>query len=299
MQCRAVRESAVLCGKVQCGALQCYLFQLRIAPAPPLPRHTPCHLPRFILCFSLAIAVLRGALSCLHMPVPVPRPACLAAKATLAACGCTSGSSGGTTNKCLSCRWASSPWRRSTRTFRHGTARIGRPGSPVSACCWGIVLPAAFDPASRHLTATTDLLGKPLQAHPPSAAELASIEGQGQGLGLQDAYGAGEAGSSEDEAEADEEGGQDAAATAEAAEQQLATAAAAAAASSKKGGRNGNKRGGGGGPGKLHAAHFTAAEIERRRGLWEQRIQRPEMQVGGCGCLGVGGWSVRNCLWDA
>jgi hypothetical protein len=99
---------------------------------------------------------------------------------------------------------------------------------------------------------------------------------------LQDAYGAGEAGSSEDEDEAEEDGAQDAAAaTADAAEQQLAAAAAAAAAASgKKGGRNGNKRGGGGGAGKLHAAHFTAAEIERRRGLWEQRIQRPEMQVG-------------------
>ena len=132
-----------------------------------------------------------------------------------------------------------------------------------------------------------------MQAHPPSAAELASIEGQGRGLGLQDAYGAGEAGSSEDEeeAEGEGEGAQDAAA-AEPAEQQAAVAAAAAAAAAAGGKTGGRNKRGGGGPGKLHAAHFTAAESERRRGLWEQRIQRPEMQVGGWVRVGgcVGGW---------
>jgi hypothetical protein len=40
----------------------------------------------------------------------------------------------------------------------------------------------------------------------------------------------------------------------------------------------GKKGRGGGGTGKQHAAHFPAAEVERRRGVWEKRIQRPDMQ---------------------
>lgn len=119
-----------------------------------------------------------------------------------------------------------------------------------------------------------------LQAHPPTEAELAGIAGSGQDVDLQEAYGKGEPGSSEEDEE--EEGGEEAAAAAG----DQSTGAAAADASQQQEqqaaeGKQGRRRRGGGGP---HAAQFGAAEIERRRGLWEQRIGRPEMQV--CICEG-------------
>ena len=116
------------------------------------------------------------------------------------------------------------------------------------------------------------------QAHPPTQAELASIAGSGHDVDLQEAYGKGEAGSSEEDEE--EEGGEEGTA-ADAAQQQEQQAAA---------GKQGKRRRGGGGP---HAAEFGAAEIERRRGLWEQRIGRPEMQVsrGVLGCADADGSS--------
>lgn len=112
-----------------------------------------------------------------------------------------------------------------------------------------------------------------LQAHPPTQAELASVAGQGRDVDLQDAYGEGEAGSSSSE---DGDGEEDGSAASGAGAQQ--NGAAAAAQQQQQQGRQGKRGGQRGGRGP-HAAEFSAAEVERRRGLWEQRIQRPEMQV--------------------
>ncbi|KAL4451226.1 hypothetical protein ABPG77_009298 [Micractinium sp. CCAP 211/92] len=119
------------------------------------------------------------------------------------------------------------------------------------------------------------------QAHPPSDSELAVIAGQGHDVDLQEAYGTGEAGSSEeDEEEEGEEGGSgeggkpgagsSCAAQPPAAGQQEQQGAEQADGAGKRG-----RRGGGG---AKHAAAFDEAEVARRRVLWEQRIQRPQMQ---------------------
>ncbi len=120
-----------------------------------------------------------------------------------------------------------------------------------------------------------------MQAHPPSDSELAVIAGQGHDVDLQEAYGTGEAGSSEeDEEEEGEEGGSgeggkpgagsSGAAQPPAAGQQEQQGADQADGAGKRG-----RRGGGG---AKHAAAFDEAEVARRRLLWEQRIQRPQMQ---------------------
>lgn len=120
------------------------------------------------------------------------------------------------------------------------------------------------------------------QAHPPTEAELAGIAGLGQDVDLQEAYGKGEPGSSEED---EEDGGEEGATAGD----QSAAAAAADVSQQQEeqaaDGKQGRRRRGGGGP---HAAQFGAAEIERRRGLWEQRIGRPEMQV----CVGGGRLAV-------
>lgn len=103
---------------------------------------------------------------------------------------------------------------------------------------------------------------------------MASVAGQGRDVDLQDAYGKGEAGSSsEDEEEAvggeGAEAGEGAAAGPGQQQQQQQER------QKEGGGKTGRGRRGGG----QHAAEFSPAEIERRQGLWEQRIARPETQV--------------------
>ena len=117
---------------------------------------------------------------------------------------------------------------------------------------------------------------RPPQAHPPSQAELAAISGQGQAgrdVDLGDAYGCGDRGSSSEE----EEEAQEAEAAADGGD---AAAAPAAASQQRAGGGGRGGKGGGGGKkhaGKLQAAQFSEAEVERRRAQWEQRIQRADM----------------------
>ncbi|KAL4422956.1 hypothetical protein ABPG75_009153 [Micractinium tetrahymenae] len=124
------------------------------------------------------------------------------------------------------------------------------------------------------------------QAHPPSDSELAAIAGQGHDVGLQEAYGTGDAGSSEEEEEDDEGEGGGSGEGAEAgagaggsgATQPMQQQQQQEQEQQEQTGGSSSKRGRRGGTGAKHAAAFDAAETARRQALWEQRIQRPEMQ---------------------
>lgn len=154
-----------------------------------------------------------------------------------------------------------------------------RPLAARGSCCAGLCWLAGAPQAVSDRSSPSRL---PLQAHPPSDAELAAIAGQGHDVDLQDAYGTGEAGSSEEEEDGEDGGGSEGGEAGAGAGGAGATQPAAAGQQEGQGGEQaggGGKRGRrGGGGGAKHAAAFDEAEVARRQALWEQRIQRPQMQ---------------------